>query len=267
MKKYLIFVALLISIIAFSQTMNIHKTNGVVDNYPLSDIDSITFTLPETELTVTDIDGNVYQTVKIGDQWWMAENLKVTRYCDGTPIPNVTDNTDWLNLVNDSTGAYCEYDNNSVYVVTYGRLYNWYAINENCGIAPAGWHVPTDSELKQLEMYLGMSQSEADFELWRGSDQGCQLAGNANLWNDGPLEDDVAFGSSGFMAIPGGFRNYNDNGNYNGLGDYAFFWSATEATEYTSFHAWARSLYYYYPSVLRDDYGKGYGFSVRCVKD
>ncbi|MCK4448089.1 MAG: fibrobacter succinogenes major paralogous domain-containing protein, partial [Candidatus Marinimicrobia bacterium] len=122
--------------------------------------------------TVTDIDGNTYQTVKIGDQWWMAENLKVTHYRNGDPIPNVTDNTDWSNL---TTGAYCNYDNNASYVTTYGRLYNWYTVNDSRYIAPSGWHVPTDEELKELEMYLGMSQSQADYTGYRGTDEGGKL--------------------------------------------------------------------------------------------
>jgi uncharacterized protein (TIGR02145 family) len=89
--------------------------------------------------TVTDIDGNVYQTVTIGNQIWMAENLKVTHYRNGDEIPNVTVQEDWKNL---TTGAYCNYNN----VAVYGRLYNWLAVNDNRNIAPAGWHVPSDAE-------------------------------------------------------------------------------------------------------------------------
>ncbi|MEJ2629601.1 MAG: fibrobacter succinogenes major paralogous domain-containing protein, partial [bacterium] len=107
--------------------------------------------------TVTDIDGNTYQTVKIGDQWWMAENLKVTHYRNNDEIPNVTYWGDWHDL---STGAYCDYNNNEGNVSTCGHLYNWYAVNDSRNIAPEGWHVPTDEEWKELEMYLGMSRSE-----------------------------------------------------------------------------------------------------------
>ena len=91
--------------------------------------------------TVTDIDGNIYQTVKIGNQWWMAENLKVTHYRNGEAIPNVTDNATWTGL---TTGAYCEYNNDVNNVATYGRLYNWYAVDDSRNIAPAGWHVASD---------------------------------------------------------------------------------------------------------------------------
>ncbi|MBT5269507.1 MAG: hypothetical protein HOL70_08685, partial [Candidatus Marinimicrobia bacterium] len=117
-----------------------------------------------TKETVTDIDGNVYETVKIGDQIWMAENLKVTHYRDGSAITQVTDNTAWSNL---STEAYCIYDNNaSNEVDTYGALYNWYAVSDGRNIAPEGWHVPTDAEWKELEMYLGMSQPDVDDVVW-----------------------------------------------------------------------------------------------------
>jgi uncharacterized protein (TIGR02145 family) len=98
--------------------------------------------------TLTDIDSNVYKTVKIGNQWWMAENLKVTHYNDGTPIPNVTDK--WGDL---STGSYCAYNNNDSNIEIYGLLYNWYAVDDD-SIAPAGWHVPTNAEWTELENYL-----------------------------------------------------------------------------------------------------------------
>lgn len=209
---------------------------------------------------IIDIGGNVYQTVKIGDQWWMAENLKVTHYRNGDAIPNVTDGTEWTNL---TTGAYCEYDNNSENVETYGRLYNWYAVNDSRNIAPEGWHVPSDEEWKQLEMYLGMSQSEADNTGWRGTDQGSQLAGNADLWS-GDLENNTAFGSSGFAALPGGYRSGGSG--YGGTqGTYAAsFWSATE---HGSLSAWSRELCYLYSGVGRGYSDKESGFSVRCVRD
>jgi len=93
------------------------------------------------------------------------ENLKVTRYRNGDPIPNVTNNSTWAGL---STGAYCYNNNNPANGNTYGALYNWYAVDDARGLAPAGWHVPTDEEIMELEMYLGMSQSQADSAGWRG---------------------------------------------------------------------------------------------------
>ena len=101
---------------------------------------------------VTDVDGNRYTTVKIGTQVWMVENLKVTRYRNGDPIPNVTDNNSWNVL---TTDAYCNYNNDTANVSAYGRLYNWYAVNDNRKIAPTGWHVPSDEEWATLGDFLG----------------------------------------------------------------------------------------------------------------
>jgi len=213
-------------------------------------------TTSDCPATVTDIDGNSYQTVLIGDQCWMAENLKVTHYRNGDPIPNVTDPSAWEGL---TTGAYCNYDNNEGHVATYGRLYNWYAVDDSRYIAPAGWHVPTDDEWKQLEMYLGMSQAEVDATGWRGTDEGGKLkATGTTHWfppNTGATNE------SGFSALPGGYRHYGFFVNM----DYdANFWSSTEND---STHAWSRSLYYYNSQVGRFYYNKRAGFSVRCVRD
>ena len=206
---------------------------------------------------VTDIDGNVYQTVLIGDQCWMMENLKVTHYRNGDPIPNVTDNTQWYGL---TTGAYCDYNNAPGNVATYGRLYNWYAVVDSRNIAPEGWHVPSDAELKQLEMYLGMSQAEADATGWRGTDEGGKLkeAGTTH-WlapNTGATNE------SGFSALPGGYRS--TNGTFYSMGIYATFWSSTEGSSYS---AWYRYLNCDYSQVARGFSSKRYGFSVRCVRD
>jgi uncharacterized protein (TIGR02145 family) len=206
---------------------------------------------------VMDIDGNWYQTIKIGDQWWMAENLKVTHYRNGDAIPNVTDSTEWSGL---TTGAYCEYNNDINNVAAYGRLYNWYSVNDSRNIAPAGWHVPTDAEWKQLEMYLGMSQAEADAVDWRGNDEGGKLkeAGTTH-WNS---PNTGATNESGFSGLPGGYRIFNSN--YYDVGNLALFWSSTE---YGSYPAWTRYLGYYDSEVGRSYDSKQDGFSVRCVRD
>ena len=210
----------------------------------------------------TDIDGNVYQTVEIGDQVWMAENLKVTHYRNGDAIPTGHSNSEWSNLYDTETGAYCVYDDNEANADTYGYLYNWYAVDDSRNIAPEGWHVPTDDEIKALEMYLGMSQSEADDTGYRGTNEGSKLAGNADLWNSGALENNSEFGSSGFTALPGGYRYYN--GSYTSMGNYGSFWSSTENYSYS---AWGRGLYYYDSAVYRHGYDKQDGFSVRCIRD
>ncbi|PLX24368.1 MAG: hypothetical protein C0600_13150, partial [Ignavibacteria bacterium] len=115
---------------------------------------------------------------------------------------NVTGESEWARL---STGAYCNYGNNAE---TYGRLYNWHAVNDSRNIVPAGWNVAIDEEWKRLKMALGMSQSEADEAGWRGTNEGSKMAGNADLLPDGSLDNDSAFGESGFSAIPGGLRTY-----------------------------------------------------------
>ena len=112
---------------------------------------------PKVIGTVKDIDGNIYPTVKIGDQWWMAENLKVTHYRNGDEIPKVTNNSEWDNL---RTGAYCNYGNNDNNVDTCGSLYNGYTINDSLILAPRGWRIPTDDDWKQLELFLGIIQTE-----------------------------------------------------------------------------------------------------------
>ena len=198
-------------------------------------------------VTVSDIDGNVYQTIKIGNQIWMAENLKVSHYRNGDAIPNVTDDTDWSNL---TTGAYSEYDNNSANVDTYGRLYNWYAVDDSRNIAPAGWHVPTDNEWQTLVDYLGGNSvaggkmKETGTEHWNSPNTG-------------------ATNESGFTALPGGNHDY-DSGNYIEMGDYAYFWSATDGD---SNFAWTRLLHYQYSIVIRSYGYKRGGWSVRCVRD
>ena len=196
--------------------------------------------------TVTDIDGNVYQTVKIGDQWWMAENLKVTHYRNGAAIPLVTSDDDWYNLL---TGARCAYDNDQSEVATYGYLYNWYAVNDSRNIAPTGWHVPTDAEWSTLVTYLGGDNVAGEKMKEIGT----------NHWLS-PITG--ATNESGFAALPGGYRN--SNGSFRPLGYGATFWSSTE---YDSDTAWYRRLHYTAASVNRTNNNKRDGFSVRLVRD
>ena len=232
------------------------KTRDDDSNWSImSNIDSLATEDHETG-TVTDIDDNVYSTVKIGNQWWMAENLKVTHYCNGDPIPYVTDDGKWSGL---TTGAYCDYENAVNNVATYGRLYNWYAVADSRNIAPAGWHVPTDEEWKQLEVYLGMDQAEADATGWRGFDEGGKLkeAGTTH-WSSPNIG---ATNQSGFSALPGGFRS-GSYGYFNFMWNSAHFWSSPE---YDSYGAWNRYLSNLDPDVSRYVGSKQYGFSVRCV--
>jgi uncharacterized protein (TIGR02145 family) len=207
--------------------------------------DTVSFTsFPDT--TVTDIDGNVYKTIKIGNQIWMAENLKTTKYHNGEPIPNITDNTTWYHL---TSGAYCNYNNNSSYVLTYGRLYNWYAVNDNKGLAPEGWHIPSDAEWITLINYLG----------------GVNVAGG-KLKESGIVHwqnpNTGATNVSGFTALPGGFRGLG--GAFGDIGVSAYIWSATEDNMNK---AWFYHMNYSYSMIDRINYDKYHGFSVRCIKD
>ena len=204
--------------------------------------------------TVTDIDGNVYETVLIGGQLWIAENLKVTHYNNGDAIPNITNSRDWSSL---STGAYGDYDNNPSNSDTYGRLYNWYTVDDSRGVCPEGWHVPSDDEFKTLEMFLGMTESEANSTGYRGTNEGSKLAGNADLWNSGNLEQNSEFGTSGFNGLPAGYRNKS-------MGVDGYFWFSTESSSNT---AWYRYLDYSSSGVYRSYNGKRFGLSVRCLRD
>lgn len=211
----------------------------------------------EGEGPVTDIDGNVYETVQIGNQVWMAENLKVMHYRNGDVIQNVTDGTQWSNL---ASGAYCSYDNDDSNISTYGLLYNWYAVDDSRSLAPAGWHIPSDEEWKELEMYLGMSQSEADDRGLRGTNEGGKLK-EVTHWNS---PNTGATNSSGFTALPAGQR-YPTSGTFDSMGNVTCFWSSTEDP---STYVWTRRLYYCYSDVGRFyGYGKQTGYSVRCVRD
>lgn len=208
--------------------------------------------------TVTDIDGNVYQTVKIGNQRWMAANLKVTHYRNGDEIPNVSGSTAWAGL---AAGAYCDYGNDANNVSVYGRFYNWFAVNDSRSIAPEGWHVASDDEWKQMEIYLGMSQAAADsFPAWRGDDQGGKLKEiGTTHWNN---PNAGATNETGLTGLPGGSRG--NDGFFGYLRQYAHYWCSTESNVA---NAWSRSLGYDQSAVGRYVYDKQGGFSVLCVKD
>jgi uncharacterized protein (TIGR02145 family) len=199
---------------------------------------------------IIDVDGNLYKTVKIGTQQWMAENLKVSKYNDGTTISNITDMTGWLNY---QRGAWAFYNNDAVNNAKYGKLYNWYVVspatNGNKNVCPTGWHVPTDAEWTVLTDYLG----------------GLIVAGGkmkevgTTSWYS---PNTIATNTSLFSALPGGLRF--DMGNFNFIGSYGYWWSSSEVN---AFGAWARNLNNDFGYTYRYDYSKRYGFSVRCLRD
>jgi len=210
--------------------------------------------------SITDIDGNEYGTIILGNQTWMAENLKVSKYRDGTAIPTGHSNSDWASL---TTGGYAVYNNVEDLGDTFGFLYNGFAVDDNRNIAPEGWHVPSDDEWKELELYLGMNESEINYTGSRGSNEGSKLAGNASLWFNGNLANNVEFGTSGFNAIPSGIRKGN-NGNFDYQNIYSWFWSSSVSSDT---YSWYRRLYYNYSDVNRNVYHRRTGLSIRCVMD
>ena len=193
----------------------------------------------------TDVDGNTYKSVIIGEQEWFAENLKTSKYSDGKAIPNVTDSAQWRNL---STGAWCNYNNSSSNDDTYGKLYNWYAVNTS-KLCPTGWHVPTDAEWTVLTDYL---------------------TADGHSGSEGTALKSTSFGGTddyGWLGLPGGNRNSSGNGNFIYIGSHGKWWSSSQFN--TSNDAWFRGLYSGKDNVYRGfgEYGEECGFSVRCLKD
>jgi len=210
----------------YTAKMEVKDTEGLTDQYTKS----ITVNNGGGSGTFTDPrDGQSYNTIEIGSQTWFAENLNYE-----------TTNSWW-------------YDNSSANGDVYGRLYTWDAALTAC---PSGWILPSDDEWKTLEMQLGMSQSQANATGWRGTDEGKKLKSTSGWYNNGNGTN-----SSGFSALPGGYRNHD--GSFDDVEKYAYFWSSTELGA----HAWDRILYYYDAEVYRYNDDQGYGFSVRCVKD
>jgi uncharacterized protein (TIGR02145 family) len=192
-----------------------------------------------------DIDGNAYHSITIGTQTWMVENLKTTKYNDGTAIPVVTDNDAWASL---TTPGYCWYNNDSVtYKDTYGALYNWYTVNTG-KLAPKGWHVATDDEWATLTTYVG-GESVAGGKL--------KEAGTTH-WSS---PNTGATNEIGFSALPGGYRG---NGIFTKVGSYGGWWSLN-AIDPTN--PYFRGMSYNIAYVGRSYFNMNYGFSVRCVRD
>ncbi len=196
---------------------------------------------------IFDIDGNLYHTVKIGTQEWLVENLKTTRYRNGDAIPNVTNDATWAGL---TTGAYCNYDNDIVYSNTYGRLYNWFVVNDGRNIAPTGWHVSSDNDWLNLVKYVG----------------GSSIAGKKLKSLNGWYSDGNGTNNFGFNALPGGWRWANTVSivQFNDISEIAQWWTSNESS---GLSAWTWGLVYgdeEINNLLKD---KKHGYSIRCVKD
>jgi uncharacterized protein (TIGR02145 family) len=201
----------------------------------------------------TDIDGNVCPSIITScGQTWTSKNLNVSRYLNGDIIPQVTNSIQWANL---TTGAWSWYNNDSAtYASTYGRLYNWYAVNDPRGLAPQGWHVPTDAEWNILTKCIDVNADTNQIST--------NVAGTAMKSTSGWYNNGNGTNSSGFAGLPGGFRFYD--GTFNDVTGFGSCWSASE---YGTAGAWARYLYYSSSYVARFSNNKRYGFSVRVVRD
>jgi len=234
------------------------KDSGTLTNTAIEQITVSTIYSGEIG-TMTDIDGNIYQTVKIGEQWWMSENLKVTKYRNGETIPNILGKTQWSNHY---TAAYCSYENDDYNHSIYGKLYNWYAVDDSRGLAPDGWHIPNDEEWKQLEMFLGMSQLDAEKQGYRGKYEGGKLKEiGTSLWE---IPNTGATNETGFSALPGGCRDID--GNFFFKNQKSYFWMSIEW--FSGDEYWNNSeLSYNSSGIGRSEYSGQGGFSVRCVKD
>lgn len=208
-----------------------------------------------------------YKVIRVGSQWWLAENLRTTKYNDGSNIPNIKSQTDWLTTTN---GAWCDYDNNPVYGNVYGKYYNWYAVNTGL-LAPHGWHVPSDEEWQTLEIALGMSIADAEStgdSATRGaaSNVGGKIKeAGASHWN---APNEGANNNSGFTALGGGNRPtsvISDNNWDGGMLKGAAFWTSyTDADD----NICARGLEFDDSGIARGFAKKKYlGLSVRCILD
>jgi uncharacterized protein (TIGR02145 family) len=215
-----------------------------------------------SDVTVKDADGNVYQTVEIGNQVWTVENLRTTKFDDGSAIPLVTDTAAWKG---NTTPAYCWYDNDTIYKTKYGALYNWYAV-DNKKLAPKGWHVPSDAEWNTLQNYL-----IANGYNWDGTTTGNKLAkslaAKTTDWEPdrtpGTVGNDLSKNNrSGFSALPGGSRN--NVGDFDTVGYLGLWWSATE---YDTSDAFTRYFGNEYDDLYRIHDFKNCGLSVRLVRD
>jgi uncharacterized protein (TIGR02145 family) len=219
---------------------------------------------------MVDINKNIYKTVEIGDQTWMAQNLKVTRYADGTKIPFLDNDLAWFHLTREDK-AYSWYEDRASNGFVHGALYTWAATVRGLevsdlnpsgiqGVCPDGWHVPSDDEWKQLEKHLGMDISQTNAEGWRGEEEGGALKKEGyGLWKR-PNAD--ASNESGFNALPSGFRH--GSGESLGLTETARFWT-TSKNGYS--YAWYRQLDFDKSSIKRHYEGVYRGHSVRCIKD
>ncbi len=201
-------------------------------------------------------DSRTYTSVRLGKQIWMAENLASSHYRNGDQVELIRSNTRWGN----ADGACCYFDKTSAYEATFGKLYNWHAVTDPRELAPEGWHIPSDEEWKELEMFLGLSRVQADYSGWRGEKEGGLLKASGKEYWHAPNQD--AKDKYGFAGLPGGYRDVS--GDFYVKGYAGYWWTSTMEKEY---FAWYRTLYHSATKIHRKVGYSGDGFSVRCIKD
>lgn len=247
MKLKYIIIALILFVQQYTKaqdTMYVWQKKGVVSKFAVKDIDSLVFVEPEV---LTDVDGNVYRTVKIGNQTWMAENLKVTKYRNGDMIGTTTSAN--LDISTMSSPKYqWAYGGNETNVDSYGRLYTWHTINDSRDVCPAGWRVPADSDWNILEDYIGEP----------GNAGGMLKAVGLNHWESPNTE---ATDSFGFTALPGGDRT--PDGTFENASYIGSWWSFDS---YNSISAGTRNMSHATASVDSHGKDKAHGLSIRCIK-
>jgi uncharacterized protein (TIGR02145 family) len=210
--------------------------------------------------TVTDLDGNVYKTVLIGNQCWMKENLRTTTFSNGMAIPVIRDKNAWMSLGQTGAMAWMNHDS-ATYAATYGGLYSWYATVHPYGLCPQGWHVPSDTEWVEMEFFIGTPENQLYWRGGRGTSGGKLKERGLEHWlspNEG------ATNVVGFWGLPGGYI-YNTDGLFIDLKRSGIWWTTT--SDSTNLNAWTRRLFYDYSSIIRWNRHKGIGYSVRCIKD
>jgi uncharacterized protein (TIGR02145 family) len=246
-----------------STIMEVVLQDGTLESHSLSDIFNVNFAASPSQhscgadsvhnpnLTygsMTDQEGNVYKTIVIGSQEWMAENLNTTIYRNGDPITNMLPSKEWTNTSITQLGTWVSYDNDSQYDCPYGKIYNWYVISDPRQVCPTGWHVPTNDEWTTLVDYLGGP------EVAGGKMKSTSL--NYWLYTNQDASNESGFSSLGCGYIYGQLFNF--------YGWNAMLWSSTEYDTYFAYHLelnWSWGFSYQIPSDKVD------GYSIRCVKD
>jgi uncharacterized protein (TIGR02145 family) len=202
--------------------------------------------------TISDIEGNSYKTVKIGEQWWMAENLKTTRFADGTPITYAPETADWIALDRTNNHAYCWYNNDSGFKNIYGALYNSFAVHSSKEICPDGWHIPDDGEWYQLCLFLDPDAVQA-MGVRSPIAGGLLKEAGTSHWES---PNTGATNTTGFTALPGGKRGRD--GSFINIGKNGTWWSD---------FGYAYTIMDYNTSEISFSEGGEQGFSVRCLKN